>query len=50
VTYLTDEWYAAAVHIQSRELLAAVNQTLARLAESGEMAQLQEKWFGPARK
>ena len=30
VTYLTDEWYAAAVHIQSRELLDAVNQTLTR--------------------
>lgn len=45
VTYLTDEWYAAAVHIQSRELLAAVNQTLARLEESEEMAKLQAKWF-----
>jgi ABC-type amino acid transport substrate-binding protein len=45
VTYLTDEWYAAAVHIQSRELLAAANQTLSRLEESGEMARLQAKWF-----
>jgi ABC-type amino acid transport substrate-binding protein len=45
VTYLTDEWYAAAVHLQSRELLAAVNQTLARLAENGEMERLQAKWF-----
>ncbi|MBI1879912.1 MAG: transporter substrate-binding domain-containing protein [Chloroflexi bacterium] len=45
VTYLTDEWYAAAVHIQSRELLAAVNQTLERLEESGEMVKLQAKWF-----
>ncbi|MBE7470308.1 MAG: hypothetical protein DPW09_32240 [Anaerolineae bacterium] len=45
VTYLTDEWYAAAVHLRSRELLAVVNQTLARLEESGEMAQLQAKWF-----
>jgi ABC-type amino acid transport substrate-binding protein len=50
VTYLTDEWYAAAVHLQSRELLTAVNQTLARLAESGEMVRLQEKWFGLANK
>jgi ABC-type amino acid transport substrate-binding protein len=45
VTYLTDEWYAAAVHIQSRELMAAVNQTLARLEQSGEMAKLQARWF-----
>jgi ABC-type amino acid transport substrate-binding protein len=45
LTYLTDEWYAAAVHIQSRELLAAANQTLVRLAESGEMAKLQARWF-----
>ncbi|NJN98898.1 MAG: transporter substrate-binding domain-containing protein [Anaerolineales bacterium] len=50
VTYLTDEWYAAAVHLRSRELLAAVNQTLARLEESGEMAKLQAKWFGLAHK
>jgi ABC-type amino acid transport substrate-binding protein len=42
---LTDEWYAAAVHIQSRELLEKVNQTLTRLEESGEMAKLQTKWF-----
>jgi ABC-type amino acid transport substrate-binding protein len=45
VTYLTDEWYAAAVHLESRELLAAVNQTLMRLEESGEMGRLQVKWF-----
>ncbi len=45
VAYLTDEWYAAAVYIQSRELLAAVNQTLERLEENGEMARLQAKWF-----
>lgn len=45
VTYLTDEWYAAAAHLESRELLAAVNQTLARLEESGEMDRLQVKWF-----
>ena len=46
VTYLTDEWYAAAVHIESRELLAAVNDTLARLEKSGEMAEIQARWLG----
>lgn len=45
VTYLTDEWYAAAVHIDSRELLEVVNQTLIRLEESGEMATMQAKWL-----
>lgn len=45
VAYLTDEWYAAAVHPQSRELLAAVNRTLARLEANGEMAKLEAKWF-----
>lgn len=45
VTYLTDEWYAAAVHIDSRELLEMVNQTLTRLDESGEMAKMQAKWL-----
>ncbi|MCB9076137.1 MAG: amino acid ABC transporter substrate-binding protein [Anaerolineaceae bacterium] len=45
VTYLTDEWYAAAVHIDSRELWDAVNQTLTRLDESGEMAKMQAKWL-----
>lgn len=45
VTYLSDEWYAAAVHIQSRELLVAINQTLARLEKSGEMARLQARWL-----
>jgi ABC-type amino acid transport substrate-binding protein len=48
VAYLSDEWYAAAVHIQSRELLAAINQTLARLEKSGEIVRLQARWFqGP---
>lgn len=45
VTYLTDEWYAAAVHIDSRELLGEVNQTLIRLEESGQMATIQAKWL-----
>lgn len=45
VTYLTDEWYAAAVHIESRELLEAVNQSLTRLEESGRMANMQARWL-----
>ena len=45
VAYLTDEWYAAAVHIESRELLEAVNQSLVRLEESGEMAKMQARWL-----
>jgi polar amino acid transport system substrate-binding protein len=45
VVYLTNEWYAAAVHLRSRELLAAVNQTLTRLEKSGEMKRLQTRWF-----
>lgn len=45
VEYLTDEWYAAAVHIQSRELLDAVNQTLTRLEDSGQMAQIRARWL-----
>lgn len=45
VAYLTDEWYAAAVHIESRELLEAVNQSLTHLEESGEMAKMQAHWL-----
>jgi polar amino acid transport system substrate-binding protein len=45
VTYLSDEWYTAAVHIESRELLESVNQSLARLQESGQMDILQERWL-----
>jgi len=45
VAYLTDEWYAAAVHIESRELLEAVNQSLTRLEESGRMAKMQAQWL-----
>jgi polar amino acid transport system substrate-binding protein len=45
VDYLTDEWYAAAVHIESRELLEAVNQSLIRLEESGQMAKMQATWL-----
>jgi len=43
--HLTDEWYAAAVHIQSRDLLEAVNRTFARLEDSGELAKLQARWL-----
>jgi len=45
ITYLTDEWYAAAVHLQDRELLAAMNESLTKLNKSGQMAQLQAKWL-----
>lgn len=45
VTYLTDEWYAAAVHIESQQLLAVVNQSLAHLEESGELAKMQAYWL-----
>ncbi len=45
VTYLTDEWYAAAVHLESRELLEAVNRSLTRLEESGRMAEMQARWL-----
>jgi polar amino acid transport system substrate-binding protein len=46
VTSLTDEWYAAAVHIESRELLAAVNATLTSLQQNGRMAEIQARWLG----
>ena len=45
VTYLTDEWYAAAVHIESQALLEAVNQSLTRLDETGQMAEMQAQWL-----
>ncbi len=45
VAYLTDEWYAAAVHIESRELLEAINQSLAHLEERGQMAEMQARWL-----
>jgi polar amino acid transport system substrate-binding protein len=43
--YLTDEWYAAAVHIDSQALLEAVNQSLERLDASGHMAEMQAAWL-----
>ncbi len=45
VAYLTDEWYAAAVHIESRQLLEAINQSLAHLEERGQMAEMQARWL-----
>ena len=45
VAYLSDDWYAAAVSVENRALLAAINQTLTRLIETGEMKRLQENWF-----
>ncbi len=37
VTYLSNEWYAAAVSVNNRALLAEINKTLTRLIESGEI-------------
>jgi ABC-type amino acid transport substrate-binding protein len=45
ITYLSDDWYVAAVHIESQELLEVVNQTLSHLEESGEMAKIQAHWL-----
>ena len=42
---LTDDRYAAAVSLENRALLTAVNRTLSRLIEAGEMTKLQDKWF-----
>ncbi len=45
IDYVTDEWYAGAVHIESTELLNAVNQSLTRLEKNGQMAALQAQWL-----
>ncbi len=45
ITYLSNEGYVAAVHIESQTLLEAANQALLRLEQSGEMAQMQAKWL-----
>jgi polar amino acid transport system substrate-binding protein len=45
ITYLTDDWYAAAVKLDNRALLAEVNRTLTLLIESGELDRLQDQWF-----
>lgn len=44
----TKEQIAAAVRLESRDLLVAIDGTLARLRASGELARLEAKWF-PAR-
>jgi polar amino acid transport system substrate-binding protein len=45
VTYVSDDWYVGAVHIESQALLEAANQSFARLSESGEMARMQAEWL-----
>lgn len=45
ITYVSDDWYAGAVHIESQALLAAVNQSLTHLNKSGKMAQMQAEWL-----
>lgn len=45
ITYVSDDWYVGAVHIESQALLEAVNQSLTRLSESGEMARMQAQWL-----
>jgi polar amino acid transport system substrate-binding protein len=45
ITYVSDDWYVGAVHIESQALLVAVNQSLIRLDESGKMAQMQAEWL-----
>ncbi len=45
ITYVSDDWYVGAVHIESQALLEAINQSLTQLDENGEMARLQAKWL-----
>jgi polar amino acid transport system substrate-binding protein len=45
ITYVSDDWYVGAVHIESQALLEAVNQSLTRMNESGDMAQMQAEWL-----
>jgi ABC-type amino acid transport substrate-binding protein len=45
VSMLTDEWYAVAVDIRRRALLAQVNQTLVRLEETQALEALLARWF-----
>lgn len=44
----TEEQIAAAVRVDSQRLLEAINATIARLRQSGELAAMQARWF-PAR-
>jgi polar amino acid transport system substrate-binding protein len=41
----TSEDIAAAVRMDSQKLLDAINRTIARLKQSGKLAELQAKWF-----
>jgi ABC-type amino acid transport substrate-binding protein len=45
VTYLSDDWYVGAVHIESKALLEAVNQSFMQLEKSGQMAKMQARWL-----
>lgn len=45
VSYLSDEWYVAAVHIESQALLERVNAVLSNLEEGGQMSKMQAKWL-----
>ena len=45
ITYVSDDWYVGAVHIESQALLEAVNQSFTQLGKSGEMAQMQAEWL-----
>lgn len=45
VTYLTNDWYAAAVALDNRALLDEVNETLTHLIESGQLQEMQAHWF-----
>jgi ABC-type amino acid transport substrate-binding protein len=45
ITYVSDDWYVAAVDIDSPTLLEAVNQALLGLEQSGDMAKMQAHWL-----
>jgi ABC-type amino acid transport substrate-binding protein len=45
ITYVSDDWYVAAVDIDSPTLLEAVNQALLRLEQRGDMAKIQARWL-----
>jgi polar amino acid transport system substrate-binding protein len=44
----TDEPFGAGMRMDSQKLVDAVNQTIARLRQSGKLAEMQKRWF-PAR-
>lgn len=45
VRYLSDEWYVAAVHIESQALLERVNAVLSDLEDGGQMGKIQATWL-----